>query len=234
LTTTPRDVRAVFETRLKVLLAVLAIALAVIVARLVELQVLDAEQYRRRAKAVLLLAPKALPFVRGRILDRFGNLLASDEPSWDVCVDYHILDPDSQDKDVSPEVLDEIDEMWADLVRFSGLTRAELGERVQSIVERVERIQEAVKQRRGFDVTVREEKTGHPVLTNLDDQAQVAARPSCWTLRPARCWRWCRIPRTIQIGFRNSTPRCYRIPAGCRCDFARSRTVMRRVRSSSR
>jgi penicillin-binding protein 2 len=166
----------VFETRLKVLLAVLAIALVVIVTRLIELQVLKAEHYRRRAEAVLLLEPKALPFVRGRIVDRFGKLLASDEPSWDVCVDYHILALDPQDEDVSPELRDEMDEMWADMVRFSGLTRAELDERVQNTVARVQQIRAAVAQRRGFDDPVREETTGHPVLTDLDDQEQVAAR----------------------------------------------------------
>ena len=68
----------------KIFIGAWVIALAVLVGRLVELQIVRADYYRAQAKEVLLLPPKALPFVRGRILDRTGQVLVSEEPSWDV------------------------------------------------------------------------------------------------------------------------------------------------------
>ena len=69
-----------FEARLRILLGVLAVAGLVIMVRLVQLQVVRADYYRGRAEQSLLLKPKQLPFVRGSIIDRTGEVLVSDEP----------------------------------------------------------------------------------------------------------------------------------------------------------
>ncbi len=86
----------VFEARLKVTLTVLGIALAVIAARLVELQIVRGDEFRRRAERALILRPTPLPFVRGSIFDRTGEVLVSDEPCWELRIDYGVLAADSE------------------------------------------------------------------------------------------------------------------------------------------
>ncbi|MCH7704490.1 MAG: hypothetical protein IIB61_05210, partial [Planctomycetes bacterium] len=80
-----------FERRLKATLSLLAFALAIIVGRLVHLQIVRAEFYRDRTSQMMLREPIVLPFVRGRVLDRTGEILVSDEPCWDLCVDYGVI-----------------------------------------------------------------------------------------------------------------------------------------------
>lgn len=80
-----------FENRLKALLFMLATASAVILFRLVELQIVRADEFRAAGERALLLKPSSLPFVRGSILDRRGELLVSDEPSWEVRIDFATL-----------------------------------------------------------------------------------------------------------------------------------------------
>ena len=62
-----------FEIRLKVLLFILVFALAIIVARLVDMQVVHGDAYRKQADDALLLPVKIVPAVRGGIFDRTGN-----------------------------------------------------------------------------------------------------------------------------------------------------------------
>ena len=156
-----------FERRLKIILACLLLVFAVIVLRLVELQVVHAANYRAQAERVLLKPASTLPFVRGRILDRRGRVLARDEPCWQVSVDYDVL---------SSEPTPGTQEMWDELARFGGETRETLSQRAASIVERISRWRRAVAEARGYEVPLREERMAHAVLTGLDDQRQIAAR----------------------------------------------------------
>ncbi len=68
---------AVFDRRLKVLLVLFSLAGLVIVGRLVHLQVIDASYYRNRAEQSLQLKPISLPFIRGNIFDRTGEVLVA-------------------------------------------------------------------------------------------------------------------------------------------------------------
>ncbi|UCC29470.1 MAG: hypothetical protein JSU86_14855, partial [Phycisphaerales bacterium] len=87
-----------FERRLKVLLGLLGIALLCIVARLGQLQIVQAEYYRKRAEQSLTLRPRQIPFVRGSILDRTGEVLVRDEPCWGLTVDYSVIAADVGDQ----------------------------------------------------------------------------------------------------------------------------------------
>ncbi len=134
-----------FEHRLKVFLSFFAFAGLVIVFRLTELQVVYADYYRQRAERSLLLRPSTLPFVRGRILDRTGEVLVREEPCWDIRIDYDWLhanctsDPSTAmslkkqikqwrrtqdfpdnitDVEVQQAYADEVAAMWRDLVHF--------------------------------------------------------------------------------------------------------------------
>lgn len=80
-----------FEKRLRVLLGLFGLAVALILARLVDLQVVHGSHYARQAQRSRMLKPIVLPFVRGRIVDRLGRPLVQDEPCWALSVDYQIL-----------------------------------------------------------------------------------------------------------------------------------------------
>src|SRR5260221_13259025 len=80
-----------FERRLMMLLWACACAGVILIARLFQLQVLEGTECRRLADAALVRPQQYLSPVRGRIFDRNGILLASDEPAVDVCVHYGVL-----------------------------------------------------------------------------------------------------------------------------------------------
>ncbi len=185
-----------FEQRIKILLAMMGFALAILVVRLIDMQVVHAHVYEQQADRALLLRPKTLPTVRGRILDRTGKLLVSDEPCWDIEVDYGVLsgDPDyrkamirrlkrngkygrsSSEKDVSVRFDGEVKQMWLDLALFFDGGVDDMANRVDSICNRIEAIKVDVAKRRGFTAPIREERMGHAVVENLTDQQQVRAR----------------------------------------------------------
>jgi len=197
-----------FETRLRMLLALLSAAGAVIVLRLVELQVVRGSYYRGQAERALMLTPQELPFVRGSILDRTGELLVRDQTCWEVTVDYGVIAAEVGGEDEAEEALgqvlrrwrtrwpdaaspearerlfrDELAGMWAAMARESALSTvplfvAELGQQARAVHERVKRIRSAVAARRGFDGPVAEEREAHAILSGLDARRQISARES--------------------------------------------------------
>lgn len=194
-----------FERRLRVLL-VLSFALgAGLVARLVQLQVVQADYYVRQGELALIQTPVSLPFVRGSITDRFGEVLVADEPSWDVAVDYTTLAilfeseggtlqrearrwrrmrrlPTTLDeKSVEQSLREEIDKMWGDFEAFVRqaalpLTPQQLGARARDAFERVRTVRRAVARRRGFDAPIAEESQSHALLTGLSAEQHILAR----------------------------------------------------------
>ncbi len=185
-----------FETRLRVLLAILGFALAIVLARLVDMQIIHAETYEQQAEDALLLPAQTVPAVRGRILDRLGVELATEEPCWDIKLDYGLLamQPtylmsrvdwcrrhetygENLDHDeIERLLLADIDQCWQDLSAFSGKSVQDLKARAAEICDRIETIRAAVAAHRGFDAPVLEERMRHAIVTGLDDQQQVAAR----------------------------------------------------------
>ena len=79
-----------YERRLKLFLAVAAMLAAVVIFRLVQLQIVRGGDYREQA-AELLTYVELAPTARGRIFDRRNRLLARDEPCFDFCLDYRML-----------------------------------------------------------------------------------------------------------------------------------------------
>ena len=203
-----------FESRLKLLLVVLGGAGLILVGRLFQLQVVQADYYRARSERAVRLEPQVLPFVRGAVRDRTGEILVADEPSWDVRIDFDVLAADvgveryrsrrfrnwtrrhrftpsvrdwksrhrSPDRDSLEQAFrTELHAMWMDMAAFSGPQLADadvelLQRRAREICDRVMRIHEIVKERRGFDTTVKEENIAHPLVTGLNSHQQIAAR----------------------------------------------------------
>lgn len=193
-----------FESRLKFLLIAFTAGLLIILVRLTDLQIVHASYYRQRAERSLILRPKPLPFVRGRIVDRRGEVLVADEPCWDLTIDYDAIAADiGNDKQalgrlarewrqagavprgltgaaLTASLKNELADMWGDIDSFllQHWYRAEQSsrERCRDIYERVSGIREAVARRRGFDAAVHEEKVAHTLMPALDAQQQIAAR----------------------------------------------------------
>lgn len=195
-----------FDSRLRILLGGFSLALLVIVVRLTELQVVHADQYRAAAERSLLLKPKWLPFVRGRILDRTGEVLVADEPCWDLMIDFDAIavgvaqDPSSaadllslwQRSGQAPRGVsrgslmasleNELRDMWRDLDAFAQrhwyATDRSSQDQCRAVFDRVRGIRMAVARRRGFDAPVAEEKVAHTLMPALDAEQQIAARES--------------------------------------------------------
>ena len=202
-----------FETRLKIVLGVFGLALLVIIVRLIDLQIVHAEDYRKQAERALLYSPRRLPFVRGRILDRTGEELAADRPCWEVAVDYRVLamkprylrgrarrllresaDPAMSLARAEDEVRRRIDRMWNDLARFSGESVDDLHEAARKTCRRIERVRQVLETYHGYEFPIEEERVPHPVVSGLDDQRQVAARQLFqdypWVQVRASTYRW--------------------------------------------
>lgn len=193
-----------FERRLKFLLVALGAVGLVLLLRLGQLQLLQADYYRERAEASLIQRPQSIPFVRGSILDRNGQLLVSDQPCWNLSLDYAMIaaemggdssarrrllqlwkrsDPALRGL-TADQVADRFDRavalMWSELDRFasSGGTRnwEDVRADVESIYHKVQSVRHAVALRRGFDAPVAEEYEWHPILEALSAEEQIEAR----------------------------------------------------------
>src|SRR3954463_4710035 len=87
-----RDARgnAMFERRLKIFLGFLCAITLVLVVRAMQVQVVQRDRWRKAA-AETMKRSQLIETVRGRLLDRHGNVIAEDEACVDACVDYRAL-----------------------------------------------------------------------------------------------------------------------------------------------
>lgn len=189
-----------FERRLKVILFLPIICGIIIIARLYQLQVLKGDEYNEQADAALVSPKQFLPPLRGRILDRFGRVLVSDEPAHDVTAHYGILsmsksylllladrmrkhEPNWQrasDAALEAEVKRRLAEMWLTLERVSGVSMHRFRIRRDAICDSVERLRRHIwKARRanGLDapldkLRLREEDMFHPILRGVTPEVR--------------------------------------------------------------
>jgi len=189
-----------FDRRLRILTVCFGVALAILVGRLFQIQVVEGSYYRHRAERAIVLAPTPLPFVRGSILDRNGEELVYDQACWDLTLDFQTIAADASGEvdavvreikrwrrvqhyplEMRPAAfLGELDEMWTRLAKFASVHRAvdpnEIRRRGVDVFERVRRVHAAVARRRGFDAPVAEERRAHTILAALTPQQQIRAR----------------------------------------------------------
>ena len=189
-----------FERRLTIVLLIPVLGGAVIVARLYELQVVRGEAYQRRADEALVSPRRYLPPLRGRILDRSGKILVSDEPAHDVTVHYGALsmsasylqrlannlrrrDPSRQgasSAELESEVQRRIAKMWNALARASDTPLSALVERRNKTCASVENLRRYIwnaRRRRGFEepiekLRLREEDLFHPMLRGVSPEVR--------------------------------------------------------------
>ncbi|MBN1345249.1 MAG: hypothetical protein JXQ73_21330 [Phycisphaerae bacterium] len=191
-----------FKRRLKFFLVLWTVALLAVIARLAELQVARGKELSAKAEELTLRAPRSIPPVRGRILDRHGELLASDEPTWDICIDYRALTSDEEyvrvlarrwrrtkrlakypgiegpDESRRDEVAiaKKIEDSLSLVAELTDRPLDEILDRRQYILKRVAAIQRILVRSKGYYVEPGEMESLHPIVQGLDDQVAVKAK----------------------------------------------------------
>ncbi len=181
-----------YKRRLKIFLILMAVAEAVLIGRLAQLQLIHGELYRRQAES-LLAYEELLPTGRGRILDRRGNVLAENKACYDFCLHYRMLKgPGATEADRkayrrwadgwikriarrenitldrAKELLPErMERTWRLAETITGGTRNEMARAAEEIVGRVE------TWRRIVGGPVKEEYLSHPVASVQDEETKV-------------------------------------------------------------
>lgn len=189
-----------FERRLRFVLLVPILCGTVLVTRLFQLQVVQGDAYQQKADKALVAPRQFLPPLRGRILDRFGQNLVSDEPATDVTIHYGALNLDdsylqrlanrlkrhehrwrsASPAELEAEVSRRIAEMWSTLQRVSGIPLSTLRERRDAICSSVENLRRhlwKVRRRQGFEepwdkVRIREQDLFHALLRDISPEVR--------------------------------------------------------------
>ncbi|HPD31383.1 MAG TPA: penicillin-binding transpeptidase domain-containing protein [Phycisphaerae bacterium] len=186
-----------FERRLRLIMVLMVMPVIAVTARLVQLQILEGEEYASKAEALLIKPMRLYPCLRGEIVDSEGVRLAYDAESWDICVHYGILSeaedhlramarerlgrrgiPRTADN-VAEEMHKlgiEINESWHAIARLTGRQVEELDAVRERRLRQVQRIKEVVTRRRKIDTVVDEERTVHPIVQGLNHQMCVEAK----------------------------------------------------------
>ncbi len=186
-----------FERRLKFLLILLTVLAVGIVVRLVDIQILHAEEYEALATRLMTHTVRHLPASRGTIRDRQGRPLVADVPAADICMHYGVLtgrphylnlvarelqkrgdaDKDNTIREIADELRRvDIVRMWQRLSELTDRPLYELVERKDRIQARVERIRAHHARRTGVLEPVKEENWLHPLVEAADDAVALAVR----------------------------------------------------------
>lgn len=187
-----------FARRLKWFVIGLAALAGVVVARLVELQVVQAAYYGELAARLTVRPARYLPAPRGSILDRHGAPLVADQPAADVSVHYAVLTftnrarylsavarelrsrgeyPDSlATHEIVSELQNQVARMWQRLSELADVPVATLVARAEATRARVEAIRRAVEARTSIRQMVSEELAYHPILRDVSPEVALAVR----------------------------------------------------------
>jgi len=167
-----------YERRLKIFLAMVGVGVAVMLVRLGYLQLLLGEEFRQRARD-LLVRGRTLPTCRGQIRDRRGRVLATDAACFDLCFDYGMLARDRRwvrrrlrriaadeglprDDPRVQEIFEHHDQRtWRLAQDLTGTGRNEMMAAAENAVARVQAIRAAIRCR------PLEEELPHPIVRGL-------------------------------------------------------------------
>ena len=190
----------VYDRRLKVLLALMIVGVAVLLIRLIDLQLIRGGSYRAAAEEKLNWV-ELLPTVRGRLLDRRGKILAEDQPCFELRLPYAMMKgPGRTESDrrfyarwvrgqverirrsegvdggrLPAEQARDIFEQrlgrtWDIAAEVGGVPLDEVRQSAAGAVRRIETI------RRRVGRPIREEYQTHPIVGGLDEQQEAHLR----------------------------------------------------------
>lgn len=164
---------SMFHRRLALLGLLLCAGAALPAIQMARLATVRGEPLRIEAEGKLI-AERALPTSRGRILDRKGRVLAVDRPSYDIALDYQVLtgqwtfiqaarrarrtagttwtELNSIQREElierhEPEFRARLDRAWARFCQIGGITREEFEARRATIIEQVTKTASSVRER---------------------------------------------------------------------------------------
>lgn len=173
-----------FQKRLKILLLLMALPGLGIVVRLVQLQAVRASYYQAAGERMLERPVRYFPCLRGEIQDHEGRRLAFDAPAWNLCVRYEVIADDTRFIRAlarklppdSPPIETLVEASWKALAEIGNLSEEDLQRRRKVIRQRVQTIKEQVSDLQGIEIVVAEEQMAHPIVRDLDQNQQAAAR----------------------------------------------------------
>ncbi|MDD4891738.1 MAG: hypothetical protein PHU85_17605, partial [Phycisphaerae bacterium] len=173
--------------RLKIFLGLIGIVLVVWIARLALLQIVRGDDYLQQARDSLINPVKTLPTERGRIVDRYNVLLARDEPSFGVAIEYGVLSGNAQylaggsytrrmsrarAEELAPAARERYETLIDRVGEVCGLSREELNERREKILRDVGNIKAKVSLRMGRPTAIPDEFMAHTVIENISPDAR--------------------------------------------------------------
>lgn len=168
-------------------------------ARLYGLQIVERAKYHNDAEEALVAPRHYLPPLRGAIRDRYGEVLVSDEPTYDVTVLYRALkadrdftddyaleirrsEPDwhhAEPEELAIEAKDRLDGFYDRLARLSGESPDDLLLRRDQIVNSVEHLRKYIWKHRPQDdrkpeedFRIREQDLYHPLMRDVSPEAR--------------------------------------------------------------
>lgn len=197
-----RLIPSMFHRRLALLMAAVVLVSGALTGKLAYLTLVRGDELRDKAESKLIRRAMT-PTYRGRILDRKGRVLAQDQASYDVAVDYRVMTGEWAEREsrrmarsahrerwdelsgnerdglvaIYRERLDRhVDEMWGRLSRASGVEPGLLVARARTIVDRIEGQHAHLIERR--IATLSEERQRQGLATDEDDLRRLRARAS--------------------------------------------------------
>lgn len=168
-----------YKQRIKIFLALIGLVLLGLIGKLVDLQVIQGKSYRRQFDQNLTTT-ELLPTIRGKILDRYGKVLAEDRQCYDFCLDYRFIIQEPKwvkqqiqairkDEDRTAQQAEEIynrrvENTWSLARRLCQQHHVDLQEQLDSICRRVQQVRDAV------GGPVKMERVGHQIV-QVDETA---------------------------------------------------------------
>src|SRR5262249_12979404 len=136
----------VFVRRLMILFALIALGGVVLIGRLAQLQLLQAQEWRDRAQS-FINRHYIIETSRGAIIDRNGRALALDKACYDLAIDYRAMNLD--DQWISRQASARMTAMG-----IKGRERKERFAQIKAdIAQQIQRIPEAISQWTGVPIT---------------------------------------------------------------------------------
>lgn len=170
--------------RFKIMLALFILFFVGIIFRLFQLQIMESDKYRGISKN-RRIATYALEATRGTIFDRNGKILAIDQHTFDISVQYKNLlyscvnydnsvvhrianmEVHRKTKKSCGECHRNQDAWTEEIAKLLNLPRSKLLGYAKQVIERVERLKQNVEQKSGRATRIKEETDYYPIVSDV-------------------------------------------------------------------
>lgn len=173
-----------YPFRFKIILIIFILFFIGIVVRLFQLQIIESDKYKGISKT-RRIASYPLDSVRGTIFDRYGKILAVDQHTFDISVQYKNLlysyitrnnktipritgmDVHKKAKKSCSECHENQDVWLKKLSQLLNIPQNKLLDRADQAIEKVERLKQSMEQKYGRAIRIREETEFYPVASDV-------------------------------------------------------------------